>query len=53
MAGVAVDRALACDPTYRFAQLLEDGLTACLPPAAIRAVVADTLAEQENPAGVI
>jgi hypothetical protein len=52
MAGVAVDRALDCDPTYRFAQLLEDGLTACLPPAAIRAVVADTLAQLGNPADV-
>ncbi|SDP56677.1 protein of unknown function [Klenkia soli] len=35
-AGVALDRALASQPGYRLAQLLRQGLTAGLPPSAVR-----------------
>ena len=45
MAGIALERALADDPTYRFAHLLAQGLAACLPPAEIRALIVDTLDE--------
>jgi hypothetical protein len=45
MAGIAVERALFDDPDYRFAHLLAQGLSACLPPAEIRALIVDTLDE--------
>jgi len=45
MAGIALERALADDPTYRFAHLLAQGLSACLPPDEIRALIVDTLNE--------
>ncbi|MGK5112689.1 MULTISPECIES: DUF4192 domain-containing protein [unclassified Geodermatophilus] len=40
MANVALERALASLPTYTFAQLLAQGLAACLPPSELRAMVA-------------
>jgi len=45
MAGIALERALIDDPTYRFAHLLAQGLAACLPPSEIRALIVDTLDE--------
>ncbi len=42
-ANVALDRALAADPTATLPQLLADGLAACLPPAELRALIAGTL----------
>jgi hypothetical protein len=39
MAGVALERALAADRGYRLAQLLSDGLAACMPPEQLRAVI--------------
>lgn len=38
VANVALDRALACEPGYRMALLLEDGLDRLVPPETIRAV---------------
>jgi uncharacterized protein DUF4192 len=52
MAGIALERALADDPTYRFAHLLVQGLAGCLPPDEIRALIVDTLDELEAPSGV-
>ncbi|WP_369253244.1 DUF4192 domain-containing protein [Geodermatophilus amargosae] len=43
MANVALDRALAADPDAELPQLLADGLAACLPPSALRALISSTL----------
>lgn len=43
MANVALERALTSRPGYTLAVLLTEGLAACLPPAALRAVVADVV----------
>jgi hypothetical protein len=51
MAGVALDRALDADPGYRFARQLQRALDDCLPPAAIRAVIAGTLEQLEELTG--
>jgi hypothetical protein len=40
MAGVALERALAADRTYRLAVLLRQALATCLPPSQLRAVIA-------------
>jgi hypothetical protein len=50
-AGVALARALRSDPGYRLAGLLLEGLDACLPPAEIRALIADTLERLGEPLG--
>jgi hypothetical protein len=39
LANVALERALASRPGYRLAELLSQGLAACLPPAALRSVI--------------
>ena len=39
MAGVALDRALGADRTYRLAVLLRQALTACLPPDQLRSII--------------
>ncbi len=39
MAGVALERALAAQRTYRLAGLLREGLTRCVPPDQLRAVI--------------
>lgn len=43
MANVALERALASRPGYHLAELLADGLSRCLPPAALRAVISDVV----------
>jgi uncharacterized protein DUF4192 len=43
MANVALERALAADPGAALPQLLADGLAACLPPSALRALIGSTL----------
>ncbi|PWW23600.1 uncharacterized protein DUF4192 [Geodermatophilus normandii] len=43
MANVALDRALAADPGATLPRLLADGLAACLPPSALRALIGSTL----------
>jgi hypothetical protein len=43
MANVALDRALAADPGAPLPRLLADGLAACLPPSALRALIGRTL----------
>jgi Domain of unknown function (DUF4192) len=43
MANVALDRALAGEPGYRLADLLAQGLAACLPPADLRRMIGGTL----------
>jgi hypothetical protein len=48
MANVALERALDSRPTYSFAQLLAQGLTACLPPAQLREMIAATAAEPDE-----
>jgi hypothetical protein len=45
MANVALDRALASRPTYRLAQLLAQALGACLPPAGLRALITEVVAD--------
>jgi hypothetical protein len=40
MAGLALERALAADRTYRLAGLLSEALTGCLPPGQLREVIA-------------
>ena len=42
MANVALERALDSDPAYTFAGLLRAALDHCLPPAAVRRLIADT-----------
>jgi hypothetical protein len=39
MAGVALERALAADRTYRLADLMRKALSACVPPEQLRAIV--------------
>ncbi|NEM05574.1 DUF4192 family protein [Geodermatophilus normandii] len=46
MANVALERALAADPGAALPQLLADGLAACLPPSALRALISSTLAQE-------
>ena len=41
MAGVALERALGADRTYRLAALLRQALTACVPPHQLRSIIAD------------
>ncbi|MGY1640989.1 DUF4192 domain-containing protein [Geodermatophilus sp. SYSU D00703] len=48
LANVALDRALTSRPTYTFARLLSQGLTACLPPAELRAMITATAAEPDE-----
>jgi hypothetical protein len=48
MANVALERALDSRPTYTFAQLLAQGLAACLPPAELRAMITATAAEPDE-----
>jgi hypothetical protein len=48
MANVALERALASRPTYTLAKLLADGLAACLPPAELRAMLAEVGAEPDG-----
>jgi hypothetical protein len=51
MAGVALARALDSEPGYRLAELLLEGLDACLPPGEIRALIADALEQLGEPSG--
>jgi hypothetical protein len=48
MANVALERALDSRPTYSFAQLLAQGLAACLPPEQLREMIATTAAESDE-----
>jgi hypothetical protein len=48
MANVALERALDSRPTYTFAQLLTQGMAACLPPGELRAMITATAAEQDE-----
>ncbi|MGY1637253.1 DUF4192 domain-containing protein [Geodermatophilus sp. SYSU D00742] len=48
MANVALARALESRPTYTFAQLLAQGLAACLPPSELRAMITVTAAEPDG-----
>ena len=48
MANVALQRALDSRPTYTLAQLLADGLAACLPPAELRAMLATVTADPDE-----
>jgi Domain of unknown function (DUF4192) len=48
LANVALERALTSRPTYTFAQLLSQGLAACLPPAELRAMITATTAEPDE-----
>ncbi|WP_138758209.1 DUF4192 domain-containing protein [Modestobacter altitudinis] len=41
LANVALERALASEPTYTFAVLLRTALDACLPPAEVRRLIRD------------
>jgi hypothetical protein len=50
MANVALDRALRSRPGYVLAELLAQGLAACLPPERLRAMVGDTVAGLDDPA---
>ena len=43
MANVALERALASRPGYRLAELLDEALSVCLPPAGLRALIADVV----------
>jgi hypothetical protein len=46
MADVALTRALAGDPHYALARLLAQALTACLPPAELRGLIRQAVADQ-------
>jgi Domain of unknown function (DUF4192) len=48
MANVALERALTSDPGYALADLLAQGLAACLPPAQLRTMVRATVADLER-----
>ncbi len=48
MANVALERALDSRPTYTLARLLADGLAACLPPAELRAMLAEVSADPDE-----
>jgi hypothetical protein len=48
MANVALERALESRPGYTLARLLAQGLTGCLPPAALRAMVRAAVAGLED-----
>jgi Domain of unknown function (DUF4192) len=48
MANVALERALTLEPGYALAALLSRGLAACLPPAELRAMVRQTVADLER-----
>jgi hypothetical protein len=48
MANVALQRALDSRPTYTLAQLLADGLAACLPPAELRAMLTSVTADPDE-----
>ena len=49
MAGVALERALAADRTYRMAVLLRQALSSCVPPDQIRSVIAGGAADAVLP----
>jgi len=51
LAAVAAERALRCEPGYRMAELVLDGLSRMVPPSAIRDMTADVRAELETRAG--
>jgi hypothetical protein len=46
---VALERALAAQPTYRLAVLLRQALTSCLPPDQLRAVIVSGAADDALP----
>jgi hypothetical protein len=48
MANVALERALHSRPTYSFAQLLAQGLAACLPPEQLRELIGATAADPDD-----
>ncbi|MBB3085382.1 DUF4192 domain-containing protein [Geodermatophilus sabuli] len=48
MANVALERALESRPTYTFAQLLAQGLAACLPPRELRAMITATAQDPDE-----
>ncbi|MGY1622777.1 DUF4192 domain-containing protein [Geodermatophilus sp. SYSU D00965] len=48
LANVALDRALTSRPTYTFAQLLAQGLAACLPPGDLRALITAAAADLDE-----
>ncbi|MGY1593288.1 DUF4192 domain-containing protein [Geodermatophilus sp. SYSU D00708] len=48
LANVALDRALTSRPTYTFAQLLAQGLAACLPPGDLRALITTAAADLDQ-----
>ncbi|NEK56898.1 DUF4192 domain-containing protein [Geodermatophilus sabuli] len=48
MANVALERALDSRPTYTLAGLLAQGLATCLPPAALRDLIAATAADLDG-----
>lgn len=49
MAGVALERALAAQPTYRLAGLLRQALTSCLPPDQLRAIIVSGVTDDAPP----
>ena len=49
MAGVALDRALAADRTYRLARLLSGSLAACMRPEQLRAIIVAEATDAELP----
>jgi len=51
LANVALERALAADPAYEMARLLQDGLLRMITPAAVRAVTRDVRRTLETPTG--
>jgi hypothetical protein len=51
LAGIALERALGDDPEYGLAQQLAGALSAGVPPAQLRTLVADTLDEMGEPSG--
>jgi hypothetical protein len=51
MAGVALGRARSSEPGYRLADQLGQALAACVPPAELRALIVDALAQFDEPLG--
>ena len=49
MAGVALERALGADRTYRLAVLLRQGLTSCVPPDQLRSILIGGAADEVLP----
>ena len=50
MANVALARALASDPGYQLAVLLEGALAGCMPPSELRAMITTTIARLDDAA---